>query len=137
MQCCTCSKCFHLRCSLPSISRFKTALTSGVVHTPTNTLFTSLGSSSLYTSTVLSGLSGGFSAKAALPPHPRLQTFYPLSAHFVSPPSTPSPLLMFLAVFLYLLLPLLFLARSGFFNEMPEVFEPETLNYSTLSRLIL
>ena len=31
------------------------------------------------------------SANAALPPHPRLQTFYLPSAHFASSPSVPSP----------------------------------------------
>ena len=50
-------------------------------------------SSSLYISTVQSGLSGPF-ANAALPPNPRLQTSYLLSAYFVSSPSAPSlPLL--------------------------------------------
>ena len=43
----------------------------------------------MYSSTVQSSPS---SANAALPPHPRLQTSYLLSAHFVSSPSAPSPL---------------------------------------------
>ena len=42
----------------------------------------------MYTSTVQSSPS---SANAALPPHPRLETSYPPSAHFVSSPSSPSP----------------------------------------------
>ena len=44
----------------------------------------------MYTSTIQSSYS---SANAALPPHPRLQTSYPPSAHFVSSPSAPSPFL--------------------------------------------
>ena len=51
---------------------------------PTNTVSSSSGSSSLYTSTVQPGPSAP-SANAALPPHPRLQIFYSPSAHFVSP----------------------------------------------------
>ena len=45
-------------------------------------------SSSLYTSTAQSG---PLTANAVLPPHPRLQTSYPFSAHFVSSSSAPSP----------------------------------------------
>ena len=72
------------------------------------------------------------SANATLPSHPRLQTSYSSSIYFVPPPSNP---MMFLAIFLYLLLP--FLIRSEFLNGMLEVFEPEALNYYTLSCLIL
>ena len=70
MRCCTCSKLVHLRRSFLSYSRFKTlaALTLGAV-LPASTLFllevshllalfSSLSSSSLYTSTVQSGTSG-------------------------------------------------------------------------------
>ena len=42
----------------------------------------------MYTSTVQSS---PLSVNAALPPHPRLQTFYPPSDHSVSSPSAPSP----------------------------------------------
>ena len=42
----------------------------------------------MYTSTVQPSPS---SANTALPPHPRLQTSYPSSAHSVSSPSAPSP----------------------------------------------
>ena len=45
-------------------------------------------SSDKYTSTVQSS---PLSANAAIPPHPRLQTSYPPSAHYVSSPSAPSP----------------------------------------------
>ena len=46
-------------------------------------------------------------ANAALAPHSRFQIFYSFSAHFVSSPLHPYYRLMFLAVSLYLLLPLL------------------------------
>ena len=45
--------------------------------------------------------------------------------------------LMFRVVFPYLLLSRPSLTRSGFLNGMSEVFEPEALNYYTLSHLIL
>ena len=131
----------YLRCSL-FFSRFKTL---GSFHlwscppcclpaffgdpTPTNTVSSSSGSSSLYTSTVLSALS----SNAVLPPRHRHQTYYPPPAHFVSSPHR----LMFLAVFLYHMFPLPFLTPSGFFNGILEVFVPGALNYYTLSRLIL
>ena len=57
--------------------------------TPTNTVTFSSDTSSLYTSLCyLDHLPA--SASAALPPHPRLQTSYPPSAHFVPSPSAPS-----------------------------------------------
>ena len=55
-----------------------------------------------------------------------LPTSYFLSPHF----------LKFLAVFLYFLLSIPPLTRSGFFNEMMEVFELGALNYYILSHLI-
>ena len=58
------------------------------LRTYSNTVTSSSDSSDLYTSIVQSGHP---SANAALPPHPRLQTFYPSSAHFVSSLSAPSP----------------------------------------------
>ena len=74
-------------------------------------------------------------ANASLPPHLAfkpptllLPTLYILLLH------SPHPLI-FLAVFLYFLLPLYPLTRTGFFNETLEVFKPAALN--TLSRLIL
>ena len=70
----------------------------------------SLGSSSLYTSTVQPGPSGPPFANATLPPHPP-------SVLFVSPPMHPPFSLMFPVVFRYLLFPLPSLTRSGFFNE--------------------
>ena len=82
----------------------------------------------MFTSTVQSGPP---STGAALSPHPRLQTSYPLSAHSISPSSAPSP--PFLAPGRPSTPPLLPLILSGFFNEMLEVFEPGALNYFTFS----
>ena len=83
-------------------------------------------SSSLYTFTVQSGpplLMQHF------PLHPRLQTSYPLSAHFVSSPSAPSPPPLAPA----LPSPL---TPSGFFNGMLAVSEPRALNCYTFFRFI-
>ena len=88
----------------------------------------------MYTSTVQSGLP---SANAALPPHHRLQTSYPPSAHFVSSPSVPHLRPLPTAVLLRYLPPLLPLTASGFFNGMLEVSEPGALNYFAFFRSIL
>ena len=94
VQCCTCSKWVHLRCSQFSLSKLRTL---GSSHSwscspccvPTsNTVILSSDSSDTYTSTVQSSLS---SANAALPPYPRLQTSYSPSVHSIYPPSAPSP----------------------------------------------
>ena len=102
LQCSTCSKWFHFRCSVLSFSKFKTlgsshswngspccvpAFFGG--HTLTDTMSSSSSSSTLYTSFVQLGPSG----TPLLTQHsrPRLQTSYPLSAHFVSPFYAPSP----------------------------------------------
>ena len=74
------------------------------------------------------------SADAALSLHPRLQTFYPPSAHFISSPSAPHHHPLLLVVLLRLLCPP---TLSGFFSGMLEVFEPGTLNYFTFFRPIL
>ena len=76
-------------------------------------------------------------ADAALSPHPCLQTSYPPSAHFVSPPSASSPSFMFLAVLLYLLFTFSSLSCSCFFHGMPRVFWSATSNFSIVSRFIL
>ena len=76
------------------------------------------------------------SANAALAPHPRLQTFYPFSARFVSSPSAPSPRRMLLLVSLYLLLLFPSLTPSGFFNRMLGISEPGALNCYNLFCLI-
>ena len=142
VQCCINSQWVYLRCSLLPFSRFKTL---GSSHswicslcyipassrgsTPTNTVSSSSGSIRLYISTVQPGLSGPLSANAVLPSHPRFQTPYPSSAHFLL--LHPAYPLMFLAVFLHLLL------LFPLFNGMPGVFPSEALNYYTLSRFIL
>ena len=77
------------------------------------------------------------SAKAALPPHPRLQTSYPPSTHFLSSPSSPSP--PFFAPGCSSEPPASSspLTLSGLFNGMLEVSEPGALNYLTSFRPIL
>ena len=84
VQCCTCSKWVHLRCSQLSLSKFRAL---GSSHSWScfpcrNTVTPSSDSSNTYTSTVQS---------AALTRHPRLQTSYPSSARYISPSSAPSP----------------------------------------------
>ena len=104
MQCCTCSNWVYSNCLLLSFARVRTL---GSFHscsflpcrvsaffgdaTSTSTVTSSSYSSSWYTSTAQSGPSGLPSANAALAPHPRLQTSYPFSAHFVSSPFAPLP----------------------------------------------
>ena len=128
VQCCTCSKWVHLRCSQLSLSKFRAL---GSSHSWSclpcrNTMTPSSDSSDTYTSTVQSGPP---STDAALSRHPRLQTFYPTSAHSISPSSAPSPPSLAAGHFLRLLPPLLPLTLLGFFNGMLEVSEPGALNY--------
>ena len=138
MQCCTCSKWVHLRCSQLSLSKFRSLDSSHSWSCPPccaptrNTVTPSSESSDMYTSTV----QWPPSANAALSPHPRFQTSYPLLPilYFLSLPPHHRPLL--LAVLLHLLPPLP-LTLSGFFNGMLEIFDPEALNYFTFSRPIL
>ena len=91
VQCCTCSKWVHLRCSQLSLSKFRALASS---HSwscfPCRNTVTSPSwdSSDTYTSTVESGPP---STDAALMRHPHLQTSYPPSAHSISPSSAPSP----------------------------------------------
>ena len=136
VQCCTCSKWVHLRCSQLFLSQFRAL---GSYHSWScppchNTVTPSSDSSDTYTSTVQSGPP---SANAALSPHPRLQTSYPPSAHYISSPfALPPPSL----APGYPSAPPAFsppLTLTGFFNGMLEVFEPGALNYSTFSRPIL
>ena len=61
------------------------------------------------------------SADAVLAPHPRFQTSYPFSAHFLSSPSAPSPPLFAPGCWLFLFTScFLFSSQtpSGFFNVM-------------------
>ena len=90
VQCCTCSKWVRLRCSQLSLSKFRAL---GSSHSWSclpcrNTVTPSSDSSDTYTSTVESGPP---STDAELTRHPRLQTSYPPSAHFISPSSALSP----------------------------------------------
>ena len=86
VQCCACSKWVHLRCSQLSLSQFRALGSSHSWSCPpcriTVTPFSD--SSDMCTSTVQSSPP---SANAALLPHPRLQTSYPPSAHYISSPS--------------------------------------------------
>ena len=135
MQCCTCSRWVHLRCSQLSLSKFRALGSSHSWSCPPccNTVTPSSDSSDMYTSTVQSGLS---SNNVALPPHPLLQTLfpiYPFYIFFLCPlTSVPCSFLSFYAS--CFLSPL---TLSGFFNGMLAVFEPGALNYSTFSRPIL
>ena len=120
MQCCTCSKCIHLRCLLLSFSRFNTlrsfyywscppcfASGSSGDSTPTNAVTSPLGSSTLYASTVQSGPSDlpfpmhrshptlAYKPSTLLPPTLCLITYHPIYP------------LMLRTVLLFLLLPLL------------------------------
>ena len=125
VQCCTCSKWVHLRCSQLSLSKFKILDSSHSWSCPPccvptrNTVTPSSDSSDMYTSTVPSSPS---SVNAALPPHPRLETSYPLSAHSVYSLSAPSP--ASLAPGCPSTPPASSRPRtlSGFFNGMLEVF---------------
>ena len=71
VQCCTCSKWIHLRCSQFSLSKFRALGSSHSWSCPPcrNTVTPSSDSSDMYTSTVQSGPP---CTDAALSPHPRL-----------------------------------------------------------------
>ena len=90
VQCCTCSKWVHLRCSQLSLPKFRAL---GSSHSWSclpcrNTVTPSSDSSETYTSTVQSAPPP---TDAALSHHPRLQTSYLPFAHSISPSSAPSP----------------------------------------------
>ena len=146
MQCCTCSKWVHLKCSLLSFSRFRTLgrsyscsyppcciPASSGNPIPTNTVTSSKDSSSLYTTVAQPGPP---SANASLPPHPRLQTFYSTFVHFVFSPSAPSPPPRAPGCFSTPPASSSPLTPSGFFNGMLEVSESGTLNFYNLFCLI-
>ena len=100
VQCCTCYNWVHLKCSLlPFLdSELLEALTPGAAFPGASLLFWRF-----YTYQHCDFLLRVFqlvylhcsiwppSANAALALHPRFQTSYPFSAHFVSSPSAPSP----------------------------------------------
>ena len=133
VQCCTCSKSVHLRCSQLSLSKFRALGSSHSWSCPpcSNTVTPSLDSSDRYTSTVQSGshllMQHSCPTLVSKPPIPHLPTLY----LFPLPPHS-RPLL--LAVLLHRLPPLPHLTPSGFFNEMLEVFESGALNYFTFSQ---
>ena len=90
VQCCTCFKWVHLRCSQLSLSKFRAL---GSSHSWScfpcrNTMTPSSDFSDMYTSTVHSSPA---CTDAALTRHPHLQTSYSPSAHFILPPSALSP----------------------------------------------
>ena len=128
VQCCTCSKWVHLRCSQLSLSKFRALGSShSWSYLPChNTVTPSSDSSDTYTSTVQSGppqlMLHSRITLVSKPPIPHLPILYllPLPLHH-------HPLL--LVVLLRLLPPLLPLTLSGFFNGMLEVSEPGALNY--------
>ena len=135
MQCRTCSKWVHLRCSQVFLSKFRAHGSSHSWNLPPsrNTLTLSTDSSDTYTSTVQSG--------------PTLLMLHSLPNLVFKPPIPHLPILhlplpphhrpLHLAVLLRLLPPLLPLTLSGFFNGMLEVFKPGALNNFTFSRPIL
>ena len=90
VQCCTCSKWVHLRCSQLSLSSFRALGNSNSWSCLPcrNTVTPSSDSSNMYTSTVQTGPT---STDAELTRHPHLQTSYPPSAHSISSFTAPSP----------------------------------------------
>ena len=86
VQCCTCSKWVHLRCSQLLLSKIRALGQLSVMELPSwrNTVTLSSDFSDMYTCTVQFG-------PPLLMLHSRLQTFYPPSAHSLFPSSAPSP----------------------------------------------
>ena len=136
VQCCTCSKWVHLRCSQLSLSNFRALGSSHSWSCPPcrNIVTLSSDSSDMYTSTVQSGPPPllMLQSRVTLVSKPLillLPILYPL-------PLPPHHRSLLLAVLLCLLPPLLPLALSGFFNGMLEVSVPGALNYFTFSHPI-
>ena len=137
VQCCSCSKWVHLRCSQLSLSNFRALGSShswSCPHCRNTVTPPSSGSSGTYTSTVESGPP---SANAALLPHPLAKLLIPHLPILYLLPLPPHHRPLLLAILLHLPPPLLPLTLSGFFNGMLEVFEPGALNYFTFSHPIL
>ena len=100
MQGCTCSNWIHLKCSLLSFSKFRTFGSSHSWIFPPCFFWRShiyqhcgflLGLLQLIYLHCSIWPIWPLSANASSAPHPRLQTSYPFSAHFVSSPSAPAP----------------------------------------------
>ena len=149
MQCCTCSNCVHLKCSLLSFSRFRTLGNSPSwscppccvpdffgAATPTSTVISSSDSSSWYTSTAQSGPSGPLLLMQHSHPTRAFKLFILFLSTLYLLPQHPHHRLMLLAVSLYLLLLLPSLTSSAFFNGMVGVSEPGALGCYTLFPLI-
>ena len=141
LQCCSCFKWVHLRCSLlsPSLnSELLEALTPGAgpccvpASSGDSTVTSSSDSSGLYSSIVQ------FSSPPLMrhfrPLH--LQTFNPILPTLYLLPLLPHHDLSLLAVSLHLLLFLPLLTPSGFFDGMLAVSEPGALNCHTFHHLI-
>ena len=100
VQCCTCSNWVHLKCSLLSFSRFRILGNSHSwifppcffwrSHTYQHCDFLLELLHLVYLHCSIWPIWSP-SANASLAPHPRPQTSYPFSAHFVSSPSAPTP----------------------------------------------
>ena len=135
VQCCTCSKWVHLKCSKLSLSNFRALGSSHSWSCPPcrNTVTLSLDSSGMYTSTVQSGppllMLHSRVTLVSKPPILLLLILHPLPLPLHCRPLLP-------AVLLCLLPPLLSLTLSGFFNGMLEVSVPGALNYFTFSHPI-
>ena len=137
VQCCTCSKWVHLRCSQLSLSNFRALGSShswscspcrNTVTPPPQTPSTRIPP--LWNSAppqLMLHSCPTLVSKLLIPHLPILYLLSLLSHH--------RPLL--LAILLHLLPPLLPLTLSGFFNGMLEVFEPGALNYFTFFHPIL
>ena len=133
MQCCTCFKWVHLRCSQLSLSKFRALSSSHFWSCPPpprhSTVTTSSDSSDTNTSTIQSG-----------PPLPMLHSrptlLFPICPLYIFSlcPLTTVPCSWLSFCISCLLSPL---TLSGFCNGMLEVFEPGALNYFTFSRPIL
>ena len=135
VQCCTCFKWVHLRCSQLSLSKFRAL---GSSHSWScfpcrNTVTPSSDSSDMYTSTVQSAppllMLHSRVTLVSKPPILLLPILYLLS-------SAPHHRPLLLAVLLRLLPPLFPLTLSGLFNGILEVSVLGALNYFTFSHLI-
>ena len=136
MQCCACSKRVPSKVLTTFLIPIQSSWQLSLLKLPPCriTVAPSSDSSDMYTSTVQSSPA---SANTALLSHPRLQTFYPPSAHSTSSPSAPPPPSLvpdFSSAPPASTSPL---TLSGFFNGMLKVFEPGALNYFTFFRPIL
>ena len=149
MQCCTCSKWVHLKCSLLSFSRFRTLGSSHFWScppcsvpafsgdsTPTSTVTSSSDSSCWYISTAQSGPSGPL-CQCTTPTPPSssnlLSFFCPLRISSLSTLTTASCSWLFLFTSCFLFSSQ---TTSGFFNGMLGVSKLGALNFYTFFCLI-